>query len=122
VVRNVLPILRILRSDSSAEVLIEVEVPHSKRQEFDANYRRATGTISSPGDYYRVIDNKWGIELRLYVNAAPATITELQSHCSVTTNTGIRRDKYPYRINDNDLIRWLFRDGYRLGPNDPQNL
>jgi hypothetical protein len=122
VATNVLAVLRILRSDASAKALIEVEVPESKRSEFDGNYRRATGEVASPGDYYRVIDNKWGVELRLYLSAAQNTIQDLSNQCSVTVNSGIRSDQFTHRINDNDLIRGMFRDGYRLGPNNPQDL
>lgn len=116
---NVLAVLRILRLDPSAEFLIEVELPEDKRAEFDHNYRSATGEVAVPGDYYRVIDNKWGVELRLYLAAAPSTIEGLRSHCAVMSNTGIRSDEYSYRINNNELIRRMFREGYRLGPNSP---
>lgn len=119
---NILAVLRILRSDQSAKALIEVEVPEAKRDEFDGNYRRATGELATPGNFYHVIDNKWGVELRLYLAASQNTIQELSNHCSVTANSGIHSDEYSHRINDNDLIRGMFRDGYRLGPNTPKDL
>lgn len=53
--------------------------------------------------------DKWGVELRLYLNHRPDFLP-------VTSNRAYRSE-YPYRINDNNLIREMFDIGYRIGVN-----
>lgn len=56
--------------------------------------------------------NKWGLELRLYlydVSGVPDSI-------EVTRNKKYRNE-YPYRINDIEIIKELFKLGYRIGIN-----
>lgn len=56
--------------------------------------------------------NKWGLELRLYlydVSGVPDSI-------EVTRNKKYRNE-YPYRINDIEIIKELFKLEYRIGIN-----
>ena len=58
--------------------------------------------------------NKWGLELRLYVyNRPPEHIYQL----GFTYNDSYR-DNFSYRINDNDIVYYLFEQGYRIGYNN----
>lgn len=115
-------ITRVLHADRGARVLIEAEVPTRGRDAFERNYRDATGENANDSECYRLVENKWGAELRLYVSAAPATIEGLAQHVVVTDNTGLHADEFPHRINHNDLVRWLFREGYVLGVSTPAEM
>lgn len=115
-------IARALRADRGARVLIEAEVPSYSRGAFERNYRDATGESATDSEFYRSVDNKWGSELRVYLSAAPTTVNALAQHIVLNDNNGIHRDEFPHRINDNDLVRWLFRGGYVLGPNTPAEI
>lgn len=53
--------------------------------------------------------NKWGLELRLYLNYKPSFI-----HATYTSSY---RNNYPYRINDVGIIKEMFSLGYRIGLN-----
>ena len=53
--------------------------------------------------------NKWGLELRLYLHYNPSFIK--------ATRNKVYRGEYGYRINDVDIIKDMFKLGYRIGLN-----
>lgn len=53
--------------------------------------------------------NKYGLELRLYLNHQQSFIH--------ATHTSTYRGNYPYRINNNDVIKELLQMGYKIGLN-----
>jgi len=57
--------------------------------------------------------NKWGLELRLYVrNCPPASVKSL----GFTHNIHYR-DNFSYRLNNNQVISFLFSRDYKIGFN-----
>lgn len=98
---------------SWTDVFIEVEARPSRLKSFYAEYNSLyTPSIGNDTDGVIVLDedaNKWGLELRLYMNEKPSFI-------HVTKNT-VYRGEYSYRINDVNLIKELFDLGYRIGLN-----
>lgn len=98
--------------DNKDTVFIEVEGKKEKLEEFILIYNKQyfpTVDLCTDGIMLLGDVNKWGIELRLYLNYCPDFV-------KVTTNR-VYRSKYPYRINDNKLIREMFDLGYRIGEN-----
>lgn len=57
--------------------------------------------------------NKWGLELRLYVNNCPS---DIKARYGFTRNNAYRPG-FSYRLNDNDIVDFLFSQGYRIGYN-----
>lgn len=57
-------------------------------------------------------EDKWGLELRLYIPDNPPVGME-----SLFTHNTVYRNEYKYRINNNRLIRILLEKGYRIGLN-----
>ena len=57
--------------------------------------------------------DKWGLEFRLYTNECPRSLLGNRFH----KNRPIRHAKYEYRLSDNELVRLLLYNGFRLGRN-----
>ena len=57
--------------------------------------------------------NKWGLELRLYVESCPPEDVRTLGFKSTSTY----RNDYPYRLNNNDIVKFLLKQGYRIGVN-----
>lgn len=97
----------------SDHVFIEAEGKPSKLNSFITSYNTLYTphiTIQDDGIICLSEDaNKWGLELRLYLNFAPSFIH--------ATSTSSYRNNYPYRINDVQIIREMFSLGYRIGLN-----
>ncbi len=102
-----------IRGLQNPDIFIEAEGRQSSLINFFDRYNRQYApTINNNTDGIISLDdtaNKWGVELRLYLHAAPPFINS-------TRNTAYRTE-YQYRINDNDLIWGLFNLGYRIGLN-----
>lgn len=100
-----------IRSNNDT-VFIEIEGRPDKLTQFIQNYNELySPSVNMTTDGIRVLGDvdKWGIELRLYLNCRPDFI-------AVTSNR-VYRPEYSYRINDNTLIREMFTLGYRIGEN-----
>lgn len=97
-------------------VFIEVEGKPNRIDDFIYSYNsKYSPCITKDIDGVIVLQddaNKWGIELRLYLNYQP----EFDLGVKVTRNR-VYRPEYPYRINDVEIIRGLFDIGYRIGKN-----
>lgn len=94
------------------KIFIEAEGKKEKLREFISKYNaQYSSNINMSTDGIMVLGDvdKWGIELRLYLNYCPDFI-------QVTTNR-VYRSEYPFRINDNKLIYEMFDLGYRIGEN-----
>lgn len=94
-------------------VFIEAEGKQSTLDKFFTMYNSSySPAITTQTDGIICLDkdaNKWGLELRLYLNYAPPFIN--------TTSTSSYRNNYPYRINDVEIIKEMFLLGYRIGLN-----
>lgn len=99
--------------DSGDHVFIEAEGKPSRLRSFYAEYNSLySPSIDNNSEGIIVLEddaNKWGLELRLYMHNKPTFIP-------ATRNSVYRKD-YPYRINDVDAIKGLFKLGYRIGQN-----
>lgn len=56
--------------------------------------------------------NKWGLELRLYVSELPP-----ESLSGIFTQNTVYRPEYKYRLNDNEIVRFLLNSGFVIGLN-----
>lgn len=103
---------------SNEEFFIEAEAKPSRMRNFVDRYN------SDYGEHLRFEDdgmiilqedaNKWGLELRLYVyKRPPENIYRLGF-----THNDAYRDNFSYRLNDNDVVNYLFEQGYRIGYNN----
>lgn len=94
-------------------IFIEAEGKLSTLTNFFMEYNSSySPEISKNADGIIFLDesaNKWGLELRLYLNYSP--------NCDGVTKNTVYRSEYPYRINDNNLIKEMFTLGYRIGAN-----
>lgn len=100
-----------IRSNNDS-IFIEAEGKPEKLANFIREYNAYySPSVNMNTDGIMVLGDvdKWGVELRLYLNYRP-------SFMSVTGNRAYRSE-YPYRINDNALIREMFELGYRIGQN-----
>lgn len=94
-------------------VFIEAEGKPTKLDSFISSYNALYSpciTVNSDGIICLAENaNKWGLELRLYLNHAPSFIH--------ATSTSSYRNNYLYRINDVEVIKEMFSLGYRIGLN-----
>ena len=100
------------------ECFIEAEGKYSALNNFICNYNtnfNTNLTINDDGIIFLKDDaNKWGLELRLYVrNCPPNNVKQL----GFTHNDAYRND-FSYRLNNNDIVNYLFNVGYRIGFNE----
>ncbi len=101
---------------SGGDFFIEAEAAPKTMQSFIDSYNAVQSpaiTMDSDGIIPLKPDvNKWGLELRLYVNAVPpAGIRHLFSR------NRTYKTEYAYRLNDNDIVWALFRNGCKIGIN-----
>ena len=96
---------------------IEAEAKRSRMKNFINDYNikylpeinmNSDGIIEMNED-----KNKWGLELRLYINYCPQDIAK-----DFDFNRNYHfRSEYKYRMNNNDVIMKLFDSGFRIGLN-----
>lgn len=99
------------------ECFIEAEAKPSRMRGFVDNYNSTYNENLSFNDDGMIIlqedANKWGLELRLYVyTRPPQNVYQLGF-----THNDAYRDNFSYRLNDNDVVEFLFEQGYRIGLN-----
>lgn len=112
---RVLDFLNDIKNDGE-DFFIEAEAKPSTMMTFINEYNRThTPSITKNSEGIIVLQddaNKWSLELRLYVPAAPpAEISHLFGR------NRVYKTKYSYRLNDNKLIRGLFDQGCKIGIN-----
>lgn len=59
--------------------------------------------------------DKWGVELRIYFNDKSNIPSPWDNRKYVLRH--YRSDEFTYRLDDNDLVYFLFDNGYRIGYN-----
>lgn len=98
-------------------VLMEVELPKKRRQDFSDRYYAATGKRPN-GQHFQSQEDKWGVECRIYFDAPAAVIANLKKagYHVEHRSTGYGSDR-PYRVNSQELFWDLVDQGYRLGIN-----
>lgn len=105
-------------------VWIEAEMRHKDKVRFDAKYHNLTGlnvpAFSNTLPYYvwaanADVNNKWGIELRLYYISDANTPQALLSRSKNNSRHGYLQ--YDKRVNYNKLIWAMFQNGFQLGQN-----
>ncbi len=102
---------------SNEECFIEAEGKYSSVSNFIAIYNAKFGaTLTANDDGIILLQddaNKWGLELRLYVRACPPINVK---RLGFTHNDAYRND-FSYRLNNNEIVNYLFDIGYRIGLN-----
>ncbi|MBD5439571.1 MAG: hypothetical protein HDR33_00855 [Treponema sp.] len=102
---------------SAEECFIEAEGKRSSINNFIDRYNRDFGaTLRATDDGIILLQddaNKWGLELRLYVRSCPPINVK---RLGFTHNNAYRND-FTYRLNNNDIVNFLFDIGYRIGFN-----
>lgn len=110
-------IIKLLGND----VLLEVECRDSSFESFKHKYNEKTGITIIKNDKNVYIEDKWGIEPRIYFNGSEEMVQELRRlgyHVEVGRPYN---DKYEYRINNTKLFWLLINSGMRLGKNKRHN-
>lgn len=102
----------------ATDVVLEVEVKSEKAGQFEARYKKITGSNPKIGTGYQHQPNKWGEEVRVYFNTAVNMLDDFKS-LGVYVEKGARpyRKRWRYRTNDKDFFWSLVEAGYRLGEN-----
>lgn len=102
---------------SSEECFIEAEGKLSSIGSFINTYNGRFGTTLSTYDDGIILlqddANKWGLELRLYVRTCPPSNVKRLGF----THNNAYRNHFSYRLNNNDIVNYLFSIGYRIGFN-----
>lgn len=99
------------------EFFIEAEARPTRMQHFIDEYNNAYDEDLTLQDNGLIVlqenANKWGLELRLYVcSRPPQNVYQLGF-----THNDAYRDNFSYRLNDNEVVNYLFEHGYRIGLN-----
>lgn len=101
----------------SEDFFIEAEAKPSRMRNFIDEYNRSYNEDLSIHDDGIILlqedANKWGLELRVYVRTCPP---ENVRRLGFTHNEAYRND-FSYRLNNNEIVRYLFEQGYRIGMN-----
>lgn len=103
------------------ELLLEVEVAPSSKEEFTSQYASLTGSNPVNSPFCQSQPDKWGIECRAYFNAQDWVVESLKKlghHVENRTGDGYRPE-YTFRVNSQELFWQLIEHGYRLGENAP---
>ena len=100
------------------EFFIEAEAKPSRMRKFVDKYNSIyKENLSFNNDGMIILQedaNKWGLELRLYVyTRPPQNVYQLGF-----THNEAYRDNFSYRLNDNDVVEFLFDRGCRIGLNE----
>lgn len=99
-------------------IFIEVEAREDKMINFISSYNsKYNRNISMSSQGIRKLGDvdKWGVELRVYFN----NTNNLSEYWKdrMYQNRVYRADEFKYRVDDNNLVSFLFENGYILGYN-----
>jgi len=105
-------------ANSKQRVFIDAEGREDKMIAFIQQYNSKYNASVSVGDYGICLlgdVDKWGIELRIYFN----DISNIPSYWNGRkyNNRNYKSNEFTYRLDDNQLVYYLFDNGYRLGYN-----
>lgn len=102
--------------NSGQHFFIEAEGKNDRIQNFitqhNSTYSRSV-TTSSRGICVLGDVDKWGLELRIYFTNKNG----LPDGWHVQNNSIFRNQEYPYRLDNKDLVEYLFSQGCVLGDN-----
>ena len=105
--------------NSGQTIFIEAEAKSGRMENFIIDYNARYGheiDLGTDGICLLGDDvDKWGIELRIYVNNI-INIPDSWSSKNYRT-THYRSNEFAYRLDDNSLVQFLFENGYRIGRN-----
>ena len=96
-------------------IFIEAEGKEDKIKAFIQNYNSKYNKSVSIGDDGICLlgdVDKWGVELRIYLSNIPDYWDKRKY-----VNKKYRANEFSYRIDDNDLVWFLFDKKYKLGYN-----
>ena len=100
-------------------IFIDVEGKQDKIHQFIAKYNNLYGqSINIDDDGICLLSNtvdKWGVELRLYFNQTTGIPVYWDN--KKYRNRKYRSNEFDYRLDDNNLIWFLFDNGYHIGYN-----
>jgi hypothetical protein len=115
--------IRTYLADPNRNLLIEAEMSNSRRDSFVNQYEILTGNYPLPQNEnevpFLVLDpgsNKWGLELRGYFNSDDNIPDSLQNLCIANNRPGY--EQFNTRLNNNEVILYLFENGFILGNQD----
>ena len=112
-VEKILDFLNDIKSDGK-DFFIEAEAKPVIMTTFINEYNRTHApsiTVNSDGIIVLQDNaNKWSLELRLYVSVAPP-----DDIAHLFGRNRVYKTDYPYRLNNNKLIRELYDRGCRIG-------
>lgn len=105
--------------NTEQEIFIEAEATEDKMLKFIREYNKNyspqldfdTDGICLLGDV-----DKWGVQLRIYFN----DINNIPNYWEDRKYKirHFRSEEYLYRLDDSQLVKYLFNNGYRIGRND----
>lgn len=103
---------------SKQRIFIDAEGREDKIKAFIQKYNNKYNESVSVGDCGICLlgdVDKWGIELRIYFN----NISNIPSYWDGRkyNNRNYKSSEFTYRLDDNQLVYYLFDNGYRLGYN-----
>jgi len=103
--------------DAMQNLMIECEMPDSRKQRFRTRYHAAAGHAPNE-EFMQTQSNKWGVENRMYFDAPAAVVDELRNAgFNVEARTTGYGSERAYRINDEELFWELIARGRHLGLN-----
>jgi len=103
--------------DAMQNLMIECEMPDSRKQRFRTRYHAAAGHAPNE-EFMQTQSNKWGVEYRMYFDAPAAVVDELRNAgFNVEARTTGYGSERAYRINDEELFWELIARGRHLGLN-----
>lgn len=105
-------------SSSGINFFIEAEARESRMNRFISEYNsKYTPMVNIDSDGICVLGevDKWGIELRIYLNDTSGMPVNWQNR--KYRNNLYHKDEFSFRIDDNALVKELFNNGFKLGYN-----
>lgn len=101
------------------KIFIDVEGKQNNIQNFINEYNKLCATnVTIHDDGICLLSDtvdKWGVELRIYFNNTTGIPVYWDKR--KYKNNKYRSDEFAYRLDDNQLIWFLFDNGYRVGYN-----
>lgn len=99
-----------------ANFFIEAEAKFESMKKFIEKYNLTHRRITLDSEGIIILQddaNKWGLELRLYVESCPPE--KIKSLGFKRTST--YRNDYSYRLNNNEIVWFILNSGYSIGVN-----
>jgi hypothetical protein len=114
---NLNDFLNFLRKTDQS-IFIEAEAKEDKMNNFIKRYNtnyNGSVNLNSEGICLLGDVDKWGVELRIYFNDLTGIPTYWNNKKRNIRN--YRSNQFAYRLDDNELVQFLFTNGYHIGYN-----